>query len=792
MILANGQVLNDSEEVVGRIITPRSVSGENGKSVGVQTRLGTAINYQNEILGCQDNLGKIRNAQGETVAQVIPMSSVMDFNNKIIGNVTNMNRVSNNENKDIGYVGLDGNVHSETGGDIGIIFEYKVAFNQNNVYLGRVNRQGQVISDTGDIIGQVMYNGEVYTGNGGKGYALYDLYVYDNKGNTFGYIAKNGRVYSIMGEIKGVISQGFVLDKRKNVIARGNRDYYIRNENQKVVGYLSLDGSVENNKGIVVAQLQDNGDIQNEIGETLAKAQDLQYFHRPVVLKQTEIIQEQPKEEPIATEKEKIEVQDVPAENLSDKAQKEDKNKKIPVTHKVIGIAITPGGKYIGDVYNNDNVIDADGNIVGKVGENGQVFTSDGALIGKVEQTKKSEDTSINSDWLRQIGAGTTVSAYQHNNDAVNVGPGGGIGPGGRYNPRRAAIIANLQNQRRQQLHASGPIGGTYDASLYTGWQDNWGNNSVISTLRVDMSNVITGDKPIPAVLARSIVSLGEAPVTAIVERNIYGDAGRNVIIPAGSRIIGGFDEAGDTDSRFDNSSGGVKLDISWYRIIRPDGISFSLGGAETGDAQGRGGGALGYVDEQLLKKYTIPLLSTMSSSAIAYMMAANEDATGEVETSKQQAASDARENFLDKMDSIIDEIMESKNQIQAVTYVPAGTRIIIYPMVDLWLRTTKDIIEGRTTTANTETTSKDILIDENSQQVEGTQRVQGNQNVNNANNQQQNTSQPLIDDSGNGNQNTQNNNRNIGAIPPPAADGTISQTPIKDEDDNSGDIDLF
>jgi hypothetical protein len=135
---------------------------------------------------------------------------------------------------------------------------------------------------------------------------------------------------------------------------------------------------------------------------------------------------------------------------------------------------------------------------------------------------------------------------------------------------------------------------------------------------------------------------------------------------------------------------------------------------------------------------------------------------------------------------------MESKNQIQAVTYVPAGTRIIIYPMVDLWLRTTKDIIEGRVTTANTETTSKDILIDEKSQQVEGNQRLQGNQNVNNSNAQQQNTSQPLIDEGNNGNQNTQNNNRSIGAIPPPAADGTISQTPVKDEDDNSGDIDLF
>lgn len=67
-----------------------------------------------------------------------------------------------------------------------------------------------------------------------------------------------------------------------------------------------------------------------------------------------------------------------------------------------------------------------------------------------------------------------------------------------------------------------------------------------------------------------------------------------------------------------------------------------------------------------------------MVSSAITYMMAADEDSTGEVETSKQQAATDARQEFMDKMDQILQEIIDSKSQIQPVTYVPAGTRIII------------------------------------------------------------------------------------------------------------------
>ena len=37
-------------------------------------------------------------------------------------------------------------------------------------------------------------------------------------------------------------------------------------------------------------------------------------------------------------------------------------------------------------------------------------------------------------------------------------------------------------------------------------------------------------------------------------------------------------------------------------------------------------------------------------------------------------------------MDRIFNEILDSKASIKAITYVPAGTRIIIFPNEDLWL----------------------------------------------------------------------------------------------------------
>ena len=125
--------------------------------------------------------------------------------------------------------------------------------------------------------------------------------------------------------------------------------------------------------------------------------------------------------------------------------------------------------------------------------------------------------------------------------------------------------------------------------------------------------------------------------------------------------------------------------------MIRPDGSAFEFSSAQTGDAQGRSG-ALGYLDEQLLKKYTLPMVTNLLSSAVAYVAASGETSTDSdgntVENARAEAAEDARQNFLDNMDTMFEQILQDKTDIEAVTYVPAGTRLIIYPKEDLWVRT--------------------------------------------------------------------------------------------------------
>jgi hypothetical protein len=117
------------------------------------------------------------------------------------------------------------------------------------------------------------------------------------------------------------------------------------------------------------------------------------------------------------------------------------------------------------------------------------------------------------------------------------------------------------------------------------------------------MSQMILEDKGIPAVLARSVYASegfsANVPITAMVERNVFAEEGRNIIIPAGSRVIGRVNGGGANAT----NGGAVKSGIVWNRLIRPDGSQFTFNNAQTADAQGRSG-AIGYLDQQLLYYY--------------------------------------------------------------------------------------------------------------------------------------------------------------------------------------------
>lgn len=88
----------------------------------------------------------------------------------------------------------------------------------------------------------------------------------------------------------GTIDRGFLLDKNRNVIGRGNRDYIIRDEAHLVVGELAMNGDVLDRNANVVGKLAEAGEIRNRNNEVIATAGPLQYYSKVTAKDQRKMV----------------------------------------------------------------------------------------------------------------------------------------------------------------------------------------------------------------------------------------------------------------------------------------------------------------------------------------------------------------------------------------------------------------------------------------------------------------------------------------------------------------------
>ncbi len=693
-LLPNGQAVSDVGSYIGYTSFNSGLIDFDGHFAGTISS-GQGLDANGRVLGCADKRGRIMDENKKVLYGVIEPNPVMDFESNIIGYIMADGQVVNNKNEKIGYTQPNGNVVSKSQRVLGNAMKYAVAYDQTNNFLGLVQSSGEVYNSSGDLIGKVSFDGSVQNNDEIIGFALYDFYVYDENDAIYGYLTKDGTVLSPVGSKLGKMDRGFVVDRNGNVVARGNRDYIVRDVNNTAIGDLHIDGNVTDFDGKNVGYLNESGAILTDSGTEIAHATPLQYY-----TPKAELTEEPKKKSEWAgttkTKKKKKKTVEPSVEDIIPSQPQ-------AFNRKVVGIALTPDGDIIGNIYDDDSVENESGQQVGYRTADGIIVDMEHNPIG-IEEVKRisAENMFVPAN---AFGSG---NQYGIGSKPSNLGPGGGYGQGERYDPVREQALAQLQNRYRE-ASAMTEIHSTSSPSNFTGYEeDGWpsvGKN--VSTWRVDMSQMILQDKPIPAVLARSVYASdgfnAGIPVTAIVERNVYAEEGRNIIIPAGSRVIGQMSGEGDSGG---NSGGAVKIGIQWNRLIRPDGSQFKFGGAQTADAQGRSG-AIGYLDQQLLKRYSMPLLTTALESGLAYITATGSGETtssnGETtESARSQAAKDARQSFIDKMDTIFDEILQSKMNIRSVTYIPAGTRIIIFPNEDLWLNSEKrndervDIVEGQ------------------------------------------------------------------------------------------------
>jgi type IV secretion system protein VirB10 len=197
-----------------------------------------------------------------------------------------------------------------------------------------------------------------------------------------------------------------------------------------------------------------------------------------------------------------------------------------------------------------------------------------------------------------------------------------------------------------------------------------------------NLSMTIAQGKIINAVLETAIDTQLPGTLRAIVSRDTYAEAGRAILIPKGSRLIGTYNTG--------VLQGQDRVMIIWTRLIRPDGIDIAIGSPAV-DGLGRAGIG-GYVDNRYMQIFSGAILTTMLSLGAAVasdklLPDANTTTTssggGSTTTNAspaQQAAGNAVNNLTDISKNVVGKIVD----IRPTITIDQGTRISVFVNRDL------------------------------------------------------------------------------------------------------------
>ncbi len=724
-----GDVLDAADKKAYRLLDDGTVIGGDLPLAGVVVSMNPVIAHNGSVLGTPTGDGTVVSESGEEVGTIATNGTAKGGRLEILGSVV-PERLVVNDCKIVGQTALNGQVINGRGDVVGRIMVDKWAQNTRGEKIGRISRNGPVLSPEGDYLGRTLPDSTVVDLKGvNLGCARNDGTVVDNAGTIVGAVVERGAVMDENGNFIGRVKyDGSVVNKDGEVISKvlgDGKGTVVDLDGNKIARVVSPDEEIlYNDDGTVAGTLSSGGEVKDTTGKTL-------FTVRP----NDDIIND--KGEVIGTLDEKG---DFSNGVLGD------------ADGNIIGIISGcdvngPKGTKIGSIMPDGSIMDLNGGVFAVIGTDRKLYDSKGNVMGnlngvnvnldkcgvKLEKTGSPYGISglggvgrgaagasagrrifIGNKVYDVSGTGSIVDSegtiigymgddgrpYGLNDKPFSVSADGSVSTRTRPDLNKPLVVSEEQKAQMQQLLAQRRAGmkaarsgtkpiqpsGRILARAKKKQDEDWGVGKIVSSWPVDMSRMILKDKAIPAVLVHSLDSrYPNVPATAIVERHIYSESGRNIIIPAGSRLIGRMSGSG-------NEGKVAKVDISWERLIRPDGGAFQFS-ANSGDAQGRGGVAA-YLDNELMKRYGQPVLISAARSAITYLIQTDDESTTNAETGtvaqsgKEQAASDARQTFMSDMKGVFDQILMDATGVPPVLFVPSGTRLTVFANEDLWLRT--------------------------------------------------------------------------------------------------------
>lgn len=219
----------------------------------------------------------------------------------------------------------------------------------------------------------------------------------------------------------------------------------------------------------------------------------------------------------------------------------------------------------------------------------------------------------------------------------------------------------------------------------------------VDSTQPYDRSFVLRQYKPIPATIVsdvqadeKMLTSGKSLPVRATVDRNVYSDNGRTVILPAGTLMLGYV--TGEIPGPYKTIG---RMQIQWYQFIRPDGVEFNFQGENdpfSADAQGRVG-VPGRGSSDYMEQFIMPMLTAFVPAAVnlinpvadAFVNQIDLDNNTVVQSGTMRSSELAKNEIITAWNQVAQKLMVDMmdNTVPPFT-IAAGTRITVYSPEDL------------------------------------------------------------------------------------------------------------
>lgn len=219
------------------------------------------------------------------------------------------------------------------------------------------------------------------------------------------------------------------------------------------------------------------------------------------------------------------------------------------------------------------------------------------------------------------------------------------------------------------------------------------GGDATVSSRPYDRTFVLRQYKPIPATMVSEIRATKNAsrlPVQATVDRNVYSDNGRTVIIPAGTLMIGAVS---DTDMPGPYKSIG-RVNIEWFRFVRPDGVEFNFSGNRpfSADSQGRAG-VPGRGSTDYLEQFIMPMLTAIVPAAVNLIAPISDrfvnqidlDNNTVVQSGTVRSSELAKNEIITTWNKVAEKLAIDMLDNQTPPFsIAAGTRITVFSPTDL------------------------------------------------------------------------------------------------------------